>query len=120
MRRLQRGRFAEAVAEFERAIEEQPDDERAWRHLSGTYFRLGHYGAAEAPARKSVELRPDDAAVHCNLGVILRKLGKWAEAREALKTSLRIDPHYLKARVELDKVNQRDPTAHPAVHEDSV
>jgi len=120
MRRLQRGRFAEAVAEFERAIEEQPDDERGWRHLSGTYFRLGHYGAAEAPARKSVELRPDDAAVHCNLGVILRKLGKWAEAREVLKTALRIDPHYLKARVELDKVNQRDPSAHPAVHEDTV
>jgi len=115
IRRLQRGRFAEAVAEFERAVEEHPDDERAWRHLSATYFRLGRYAEAEAPARQSVNLRSDDAAVHCNLGVVLRKLGKWPEAREALKAALRLDPNYLKARVELDKVNQRDPAARPQV-----
>jgi tetratricopeptide (TPR) repeat protein len=110
LRRMQRGKFAEAVAEFERVVEEDPKDERAWRHLAGAYFRMGRYADAEAPARKCVELRPDDAAVHCNLGVILRKVSRWAEAREALKTALRIDPNYLKARVELDKVNQRDPT----------
>ncbi|MBM3501730.1 MAG: tetratricopeptide repeat protein, partial [Armatimonadetes bacterium] len=115
LRRLQRGRFAEAVAEFERAVEEHPEDERAWRHLSATYFRLGRYDDAEAPARQSVELRPDDPAVHCNLGVILRKVGKWPEAREVLKAALRLDPNYLKARVELDKVNQRDPSAQPQV-----
>lgn len=120
LRRLQRGRLVEALAEFERAVEEHPEDERAWRHLSAAYFRLGRYADAESPARKSVELRPDDPAVHCNLGVVLRKLGKWNEAREALKTALRLDPNYLKARVELDKVNQRDPAARAQMRGDSA
>jgi tetratricopeptide (TPR) repeat protein len=111
LRRMHRGRLEEAAAEFARAAEEDPASERAWRHLSGVYFQLGRYAEAEAPARKSVELAPDDPAVYCNLGVILRKQEKWAEARDVLLRALRLDPNYLKARIELDKVNQRDPGA---------
>ena len=109
LRRLHRGRLQEAIAEFQRAVEEDPASERAWRHLSGVYFQLGRHAEAELPARKCVELAPEDAAVHCNLGVILRKQEKWAEARDVLLKALRLDPNYIKARVELDKVNARDP-----------
>lgn len=109
VRRMRKGRFAEAVAEFERAVEEDPNDERSWRHLSAAYFQIGRYEEAEPPARKCVELAPHDAAVHCNLGVIQRKQEKWAEARDSLLQALRLDPNYLKAREELDKVNARDP-----------
>ncbi|MGQ9730994.1 MAG: tetratricopeptide repeat protein [Candidatus Zipacnadales bacterium] len=111
IRRFNRGRFAEAVAEFERAVQEDPGDERAWRYLSATLFRLGRYAEAESPARKSIELKPDDPAALCNLGVILRKQERWSEAREVLKAALRLDANYLKARIELDKVNIRDPSA---------
>ncbi len=109
VRRMQKGRFAEAIAEFERALEEDPNDEKVWRHLSAAYFQMRRYAEAEAPARKSVELAPHDAAVHCNLGVIQRKQQKWSEARDSLLQALRLDPNYLKAREELDKVNTRDP-----------
>ena len=111
VRRMQKGRFAEAVAEFERAVEQNPSDEKSWRHLSAAYFQMGRHADAEGPARKSVELAPHDAAVHCNLGVVQRKQGKWSEARESLLQSLRLDPNYLKAREELDKVNARDPSS---------
>jgi tetratricopeptide (TPR) repeat protein len=109
VRRMQKGRFAEAVAEFERALEQDPNDEKSWRHLSAAYFQMGRYAEAEGPARKSVELAPHDPAVHCNLGVVQRKQDKWSEARESLLQALRLDPNYLKAREELDKVNTRDP-----------
>lgn len=109
LRRMHRGRLEEAAAEFQRAAEEHPTSEKAWRHLSAVYFQLGRYAEAEGPARKSVELSADDAAVYCNLGVILRKQEKWTEARDVLLKALRIDPNYLKARIELDKVNARDP-----------
>lgn len=107
--RYKKGRFAEAAAEFEKATEAEPTDERAWRHLSAAYFRVGRYADAEGPSRACVELSPDNAAVRCNLGVILRKLERWAEAREELMMALRLDPNYIKARVELDKVNSREP-----------
>jgi tetratricopeptide (TPR) repeat protein len=109
LRRMQKGRFAEAAAEFERAVEADPGDEKSWRHLSAAYFQVGRYAEAERPARRSVELAPHDPAVHCNLGVIQRKQQKWSEARESLLHALRLDPDYLKAREELDKVNTRDP-----------
>ena len=116
---MHRGRLEEALLEFQRAVQEDPAHERAWRHLSAIYFQMGRYDDAEAPARQCVELAPDDAAVHCNLGVILRKQGKWTEGRDVLLKALRIDPNYLKARIELDKVNARDPATVPQENTDT-
>jgi tetratricopeptide (TPR) repeat protein len=67
------GRFAEASAEFAKAVEKTPDDFLPNYWLGRSYVDLSKsekknfYGAAIAPLRKALELRPDRADISLSL-----------------------------------------------------
>jgi tetratricopeptide (TPR) repeat protein len=58
---FQKGLYAKALAELNKAIEEVPDDPVIQEHLGDIYFRLSRIHEAEAAWEKSLELKADPA-----------------------------------------------------------
>jgi Tfp pilus assembly protein PilF len=50
------GRYQEAAAEFEQAIEQEPTNDRAYMELATAYSRLGNSAQAEATYRRAIKL----------------------------------------------------------------
>jgi tetratricopeptide (TPR) repeat protein len=50
------------------AVRLDPDDEEAWRILSGAYYELGQMDRALGAAQRAIQLRPDDAEAWRSLG----------------------------------------------------
>jgi tetratricopeptide (TPR) repeat protein len=101
-----RRRFPEALEALQAAVILAPEEARAWRYLSATYFELGDYEQAIASARRVVRLTPDDPVALCNLGTVLRKAGELGQARAYQLRARRLAPGYRRARVELAKLDR--------------
>lgn len=79
------GEFQEALKEFRRAVELDPDNGHLRREYAEALRDFGILPEAEQQARKAVELVPDSAAAHRVLGQIL--LSK-ARDSEGIETAL--------------------------------
>ena len=87
------GRWAEAKAELETALKEQPDNPLLLNFLGyGKLERGEDLEAAEAMVRKASELRPDDASITDSLGWAQFKRGRIAQAIETLQRAAEADP----------------------------
>ncbi|NJL36926.1 MAG: tetratricopeptide repeat protein [Leptolyngbyaceae cyanobacterium SM1_4_3] len=53
------GRYEEAIASYNRAIEINPDYANAWNHKARCYARWGNVELAIESLQKSIELRPE-------------------------------------------------------------
>ncbi len=87
--RLAAGEPLEAVAEFEQAIEANPDDAHTWNQLGTAHQAAGDYETAAAAHRRALELRPEmsDAAINLASSLFLggeRETGLSA-ARQAVE-----------------------------------
>ena len=71
----QRGRFAEAIEAFERAIEIKPDFAPAFHNLGLAWWRLGKANQAMAAYRRAIELDPSNVKPHCGIGHARAALG---------------------------------------------
>ena len=96
-----RRRFDEAVVQFRRATQTNPDSAMAWNALGMTLGGTGGMGAEEA-FRKAVEIAPSNARYAFNLGLLLTRLGNQAEARSHFAEALRLEPGFTAAREQLD------------------
>ncbi len=86
------GRFAEAIAPLQRAIELEPA-ELAHRNLLGyCLYRLGCHAEAAACFERAVALAPRSAIDWSNLGANLRELGRLDEGEAAYLRALVLDP----------------------------
>ncbi len=106
-----RREYEAAVRELTTLLEEEPENEKAWRLLAACHFAQRDYAEAEAPLRRCTELAPLDPAVWTNLGLVLRKQERWEDARRCLLYALSLDPQSVQAREELEKVNAGAPAA---------
>ena len=99
-------RTAEAAAQFERAIERDPNHAEALDYLALWRFGQREYAGALDLYRVQATLRPDSAAVHANIAVTLYSLGRREEALVSLQRVLRLDPEHetaLRLKEELSK-----------------
>ena len=78
---MRQGRFAEARAEFQRAIERDPTFAPSYTNLAEAWLREGKLEEAEAWYRRSLAVKPS-AAAHNGLGTVLRERGRSTEAAE--------------------------------------
>ena len=88
------GRFAEAAADFDRAVQAYPrrfNNEVAWRYVAGSR-ELRNPKKALPLAEAAVKARPKDAQSLNTLGVTYYRLGRWEEARERLKAAIQANP----------------------------
>lgn len=77
----------QARADFERALEIDPDFGDVHQSLAHVFERLEDYDAALASARRAVECNPDDALAYTTLSICFQRKGMIPEAEEAKATA---------------------------------
>lgn len=88
----QGGKYAEAAAEFRKALEKDQEQPYIWANLADALYRADQMDAALEAYQKAIALKPDDAAMYTNMGVLLGRMGKTAESQEAFKKAASINP----------------------------
>jgi Flp pilus assembly protein TadD len=83
----QRGAFAEAEADFARAIDRGPRASLAYRELARAQQSARQNEKAEASFRRAIELDPESWANHAAIGSFLLAANRHAEAEQAYLTA---------------------------------
>jgi tetratricopeptide (TPR) repeat protein len=89
-------RLTDAIAEYETAVQIEPDFAEAHNNLANALARMpGRLAEAIAEYQAALRLRPDLAAVHYNLANALARMPeRLAEAIAEYRAALRIRPDY--------------------------
>ncbi|MHC4269584.1 MAG: tetratricopeptide repeat protein [Planctomycetota bacterium] len=113
-------RNTEAIAEFEKELEKNPDNAIAYFHLGNTYVKLKEYDKAETAIKNALRLKPESSEARFQLAVIamtrafeLSKLGesesivleKLLEAEDLCRETLEKDQHFLQSYALLGKIH---------------
>jgi tetratricopeptide (TPR) repeat protein len=77
---MRNGRFADAVAILQRAVELRPESAAAWQDLGTSYDRQNQHDNAIAAYSRTVELVPKLSRIHCRLGEIYAMYSRTEEA----------------------------------------
>lgn len=89
----QGGHYAEALRQYQLAIDEWPENADAW-HLSGMALdQTRNHAAAVQRIEKAIALHPASANYWVNLAVALISLGRLDDAEAALRRAISIDPN---------------------------
>ncbi len=88
----QAGKHLEAIEEYKKALEKDPEQTNIIGNMAESYAKLGNDAEAQELYKKAIAIRPNDAALYTNLGVILGRMGKNAESQEAFKKAAALNP----------------------------
>ncbi|MEY2481409.1 MAG: protein O-mannosyl-transferase [Verrucomicrobiota bacterium] len=77
---MAKGRFAEAVLHFEKALALRPDFADARYNLGGVFFRQGRVDDAIAQLQSALSLQPEDGEAHRSLGRAFLQKGSVSDA----------------------------------------
>jgi Flp pilus assembly protein TadD/lysophospholipase L1-like esterase len=90
-----------AQAEFERAIELQPDFTQARFNRSRLLMRKGQIDEAVSELRRTLQFDPDHVGALNMLGMALGRQRKFVEAQTYLEQAVGLDPNHAEARSNL-------------------
>jgi TolB-like protein/Tfp pilus assembly protein PilF len=85
--------YENALAEFNRTLELQPNNALARQYSAWVYRRRGEWERSLAAARQAEEIDPRDPSNPANIGVTYGILRQWKDAESAELRALAIDPH---------------------------
>jgi tetratricopeptide (TPR) repeat protein len=91
-RARQAGRYPEAVAAFQRALERSPASRAILRELAVTERDAGMLDLAEAHVRSALAIDARDAEAYALLAGILERQARFADAAAAMSRALALDP----------------------------
>ncbi|MBW2453972.1 MAG: sulfotransferase, partial [Deltaproteobacteria bacterium] len=91
---LAHGRIEEAVAAFERAVAQRPEDGPRHHELGNAWLQDGRLDRAERAHREGLRLAAANARGWLGLGEVLSAAGRRDEAEQAHREALRIDPYF--------------------------
>ncbi|MGH7821397.1 MAG: tetratricopeptide repeat protein [Candidatus Binatia bacterium] len=77
------GRYAEAIAAYRQALEEDPGFVDALHGLALAYAESGDLPAAIETSRRIIEASPDDPLGYTSLSMLYQRSGRIAEAEAA-------------------------------------
>jgi len=86
------GKYEEAVKQYQRSLELDPNSDYALGQLADAYQKLGNPAAAEAAYKKAVALRPNYWAVYSGLGAIYFGQARYGEAAEMFERVTQLAP----------------------------
>src|SRR5437016_2677031 len=89
--------YENALAEFNRTLELQPNNADARAFCAWVYRRRGEWERSLADSQRAEELDPRDASIPTNIGVTCNLLRLWKDAERAELRALAIDPHNTQA-----------------------
>lgn len=78
-------KYAEAVDEFNKALEKDAKQFAIFDHLADAYSKMGKNDEALAAYEKAIALDPNNVELLTNMGIVLNKMGKVPESQEAFK-----------------------------------
>ena len=85
--------YDNALAEFNRALELQPNNALAQQFLGWVYRRRGEWERSIADAQRAQELDPRDPSIPSSLGGIYAALRLWNDAERVELRTLTLDPY---------------------------
>ncbi len=91
------GRVENAVAMYQRILDQEPQTPEALYLLGLTAVQSGDLGRAAGLIQRAIALKPQEADYHHHLGLVMERMGCLPEAAEAYKNALRSDPARLEA-----------------------
>ena len=97
----QQGRLDEAIADFQRAVQIEPDNAVAHGNLGLALTIQGRLDEAIVCCRRYVELKPDAAEGYSNLGRAWMAQGRIEEALACCRRALEIKPDLVQALLNL-------------------
>lgn len=112
----QESETADARAECERRVRENPDDVGAYVSLGRVLHGIGDLEAAERVYRKARETCPPDADLLFSLAVLLEERRRTAEALETYQKALYVNPRLAEAHLRLAQLYERLGYPEHAVH----
>src|SRR5512132_2309085 len=89
--------YENALAEFKRTLELQPNNADARAYCAWVYRRRGEWERSLADSQRAEELDLRDARIPTNIGVTCYALRLWKDAERAELRALAIDPHNTQA-----------------------
>lgn len=89
--------YENALAEFNRTLELQPNNADARAFCAWVYRRRGEWERSLGDSQLAEELNPRDASIPTNIGVTYNVLRLWKDAERAELRALAIDPHNTQA-----------------------
>ncbi len=118
------GEWEKALAEYEKALAEMPDDPAVHSHIGLAYLELERFEPALEAYTKASRLAPDDPAPLMRIATIHERLGKrhaaadamfsmagvherqrsWKEAIQAYQRAIQLHPDHLPARLALAEI----------------
>jgi tetratricopeptide (TPR) repeat protein len=100
------GRLAEAVAEYQRALERNPNHKDALNYLGISFVRQGNVDQAARLFERLVATDPDNADAHTNLGAVLLAQGAERLAEREFRAALQLSPTHALALEGLRKLKR--------------
>jgi tetratricopeptide (TPR) repeat protein len=88
------GRYEEAIASYDRAIEIDPNHSNAHNNRGVSLDKLGRYEEAITSCDRAIEIEPNHSNAHHNHGVSLNNLGRYEEAIASYDRAIEIDPNH--------------------------
>ena len=85
--------YENALAEFNRTLELQPNNALARQYCAWVYRRRGEWERSLAYSQRAQELDPRDALIPANIAATYAALRLWKDAERAELRALAIDPH---------------------------
>jgi len=89
---VQQQKYAEAIEEFKKALEKDPEQPNVIANMADCYSKLDKNEEAVELYKKAISISPNEAALYTNMGVVLSKMGKMAESQEAFKKAASLNP----------------------------
>lgn len=93
----QEGRFEEAIAEYQAALETDPDSVSAMVNLGIAYYSMGQLDDAIKQYQQALEIAPNDADIHSNLGAAYVQQDNLEEGLQEYQTAVSLDPELAQA-----------------------
>ena len=89
---LERNRLSDALEEFDRAVELDPDNPDAYFWRARTLIKARRYDEAEEDLKKAVDLNPRSATAYDAMGWMYMQQKQWDKGIAALDRSIELKP----------------------------
>lgn len=101
-----RGNTEEALRYYRIALTREPTYPRARNNIASLYYKSGQIENAAKEYETVLQSHPDDPEAHHGLGVSLYLLKREDEGVEHVKRAIELDPEYMFARENLEKMRR--------------
>ncbi|MDP2922339.1 MAG: tetratricopeptide repeat protein [Candidatus Omnitrophota bacterium] len=88
------GDYNQAIENYEKAIQIDPNYVEAYNNLGYSYRSIGKYKQAITYYQKAIQIKPNFIPAYANLGALYNQLNEYQNAKDYLTKGVQIDPDF--------------------------